>query len=217
MIHLENLATGYRRQRIGPPFNGTFHTGSLTAIVGANGTGKSTLLKTLAGILPPVSGQVSFPEGRPRIAWLPQQAELDHQFPLTVFDVVSMGCWPALRFWQRFSRQRMAQIWQAIEQVGLVDMAKNTINTLSGGQFQRMLFARLLLQQAPLVLLDEPFTGIDQKTGELLVSVMQQMHRNGQTLIVVLHDSSLVKRCFPDTLRLENQHYQWGNTLEVMA
>lgn len=217
MITLDNLQTGYRRQAISTPFNGTFHAGSLTAIVGANGTGKSTLLKTIAGILPPVSGTLHFQHTRPRIAWLPQQAGLDHQFPLTVFDVVSLGCWPALRFWKRMGQQHKEHIWQALDTVRLSHLAKQPVSMLSGGQFQRMLFARLLVQQAPLVLLDEPFTGIDRETCELLIRVMERMHRNGQTLIVVLHDNALVKACFPETLLLHNHHYQWGSTLDLIA
>ncbi|TCL03524.1 MULTISPECIES: metal ABC transporter ATP-binding protein [Sodalis] len=218
MITLNNLVLGYQGQRISRPLNGTFETGSLTAIIGANGTGKSTLLKTLAGLLPPVAGNLAFAAARPpRIAYLPQQSELDRQFPVNVFDVVSMGCWPATGLLRRIGGTDKALIHHALQRVGLEDMPTRPIDALSGGQFQRMLFARLLVQQAPLVLLDEPFTGIDRQTCDLLLEVIGQLHRAGQTIIVVLHDHGQVARHFPQTLLLTPEQNRWGPSADILS
>ncbi|BAE73460.1 metal ion ABC transporter ATP-binding component [Sodalis glossinidius str. 'morsitans'] len=218
MIMLRDLVTGYQGQGIGVPLDGRFDSGSMTAIVGANGSGKSTLLKTLAGLLPPVQGSLSFgPAGRPRIGYLPQQVEMDRQFPLTVFDVVAMGCWPASGLLRRINRAGQAAIWQALTRVGLETLAQCAISTLSGGQFQRMLFARLLVQEAPLILLDEPFSGIDKPTCGLLMTVIEQLHRQGRTIIVVLHDNQLVAQHFPQTLWLSSSQPAWGPSSRVLA
>lgn len=218
MITLENVVLGYQGQAISAPITGCVQTGSMTALVGANGSGKSTLLKTIAGLLPAVSGRLSFDAGvKPRMAYLPQQSEMDHQFPLNVFDVVAMGCWPATGLLGRIGRSDKMLIQQALERVGLTALSTRPIEALSGGQFQRMLFARLLVQQAPLVLLDEPFTGIDSQTCRLLMEVISQLHAGGQTLLVVLHDSDLVARHFPQTLLLSQKHVFWGASAEVLS
>lgn len=218
MINLKQLSIGYHGQAVIGPLDGVFATGSLTAVIGANGTGKSTLLKTLAGLLPPIEGAVSFTaKTKPTVAYLPQQSELDRQFPLHVYEVVAMGCWPASGLLRRLDKAADKRIRAALERVGLDTMATNAIETLSGGQFQRMLFARLLVQQAPLILLDEPFTGIDSPTCALLMDVINQLHADGHTMMVVLHDDGLVARRFPNTLCLSHSRTRWGATAEVMG
>lgn len=218
MITLRNLLTGYHGEGIGVPLDGCFAIGSMTAIVGANGSGKSTLLKTLAGLLPPVQGTLSFSHNeRPRVGYLPQQAEMDRQFPLTVFDVVAMGCWPTRGLLRRIYRTQQAAIWQALTRVGLEELSHRAISTLSGGQFQRMLFARLLVQEAPLILLDEPFSGIDKPICNLLMTVIEQLYRQGRTIIVVLHDNQLVVKHFPQMLWLTPERPAWGPSAQVLA
>lgn len=217
MIELDHLVAGYDRLAITPTLCGTLARGSMTAIVGANGCGKSTLLKTLAGFLPPVSGVLRWQPARPTIGWLAQRHALESQFPLTVQDVVSMGCWPRVSLFRGLNRDVRSRIAQGLERVGLAAMARETIDTLSGGQFQRMLFARVWVQNAPLVMLDEPFTGIDEATSQLLMEQIVDMHRAGQTIIAVLHDSERVSRYFPQTLRLDERVAQWGATAPVTA
>lgn len=218
MIELKDLELGYHGNVVVSSVNGTFQRGSMTAVIGANGCGKSTLLKTLAGLLPPVSGSVKFQDGfRPRIAWLPQLGEMDRQFPATVYDVVCMGSWPGRGLFSGLNRRHRERVMEAIERVGLNELYQRPIDVLSGGQFQRMLFARLLMQDAPLILLDEPFTGVDAQTSEFLMELMCQMHHDGQTLICVLHDNELVRRHFPDVLLLTADGYQWGNAAEALA
>ncbi len=183
MIELEQLVAGYDGVAITPPLSGMICPGSLTAIVGLNGCGKSTLLKTLAGFLPPVSGRLRWQGTRPVIGWLAQRHALESQFPLNVQDVVSRG-----RMARRVAAARSgaapgdasARCWSGS---GWRASAKTPIEALSGGQFQRMLFARVMVQQAPLVMLDEPFTGIDEATSRELMDLILEMHRQGQTIL----------------------------------
>ncbi|MCT4708531.1 ATP-binding cassette domain-containing protein [Enterobacteriaceae bacterium H16N7] len=217
MIELQQVVAGYQGRAVSSPLTGKFRAGSMTAVIGANGTGKSTLLKTLIKLQSPVSGSVIFTRGiMPRVAWLPQLAEMDRQFPATIYDVVSMGGWPARGIFAALGRRKRQQVAEAIERVGLSGMSRQPIVTLSGGQFQRMLFARLLIQKAPLVLLDEPFTGVDIQTTNFLMLLIRQMHEAGQTVITVLHDNELVGRFFPETLLLGHESAHWGRTAQVL-
>ncbi len=216
MIELDNLVAGYEGAAITPALSGVIHKGSMTAIVGLNGCGKSTLLKTLAGFIPPVSGVVRWSPTRPTIGWLAQRHALESQFPLTVLDVVSQGAWPRISLLRGLRNDVRRRIQAALARVGLTEMAKTPIEALSGGQFQRMLFARVLVQRAPLVMLDEPFTGIDENTTHDLMGVIQEMHQQGQTVLAVLHDSQRVADYFPETLLLAPQNACWGPTHEVL-
>lgn len=217
MISLNNLVLGYQGRAVTPPLTGHIAQGSMTAIIGANGTGKSTLLKTLLKLQSPVSGQLSFTDRiAPHIAWLPQLAEMERQFPVTVYDVVCMGAWPARGLFSSLNRQNRLRIADAIERVGLSSLSKQPIETLSGGQFQRMLFARLLVQNAPLVLLDEPFTGVDSQTSDFLMTLICQMHQAGQTVMAVLHDNERVSRYFPQVLLLTQDQFHWGDAADVL-
>lgn len=217
MIELDQLVAGYDGVAITPSLCGVIAQGSLTAIVGMNGCGKSTLLKTLAGFMAPVSGQLRWRRARPTIGWLAQRHALESQFPLTVRDVVSQGAWPRVSLFCGLGGETRRRIAVALDQVGLTAFAASPIEALSGGQFQRMLFARVLVQQAPLVMLDEPFTGVDESTSQVLMALMLEMHRRGQTVLAVLHDNARVARYFPQTLLLEPQHARWGETSTVLA
>ena len=216
MIELDNLVAGYEGAAITPALSGVIHKGSMTAIVGLNGCGKSTLLKTLAGFIPPVSGVLRWSPTRPTIGWLAQRHALESQFPLTVLDVVSQGAWPRISLLRGLRNDVRRRIQAALARVGLTEMAKTPIEALSGGQFQRMLFARVLVQRAPLVMLDEPFTGIDEATTHDLMTVIQEMHQQGQTVLAVLHDNQRVADYFPETLLLAPQNARWGLTHEVL-
>ncbi|MGU3416197.1 metal ABC transporter ATP-binding protein [Enterobacteriaceae bacterium C34A] len=217
MIALDHLVAGYDRLGITPALCGTIEQGSLTAIVGINGCGKSTLLKTLAGFIPPVSGQLHWRGGRPIIGWLAQRHMLESQFPLTVYDVVSQGAWPCVSLLRGLNAKVKRNIAAALERVGLEALGSSPIEALSGGQFQRMLFARVLVQQAPLVMLDEPFTGIDEATSKVLMELILEMHRGGQTVLAVLHDNQRVACHFPETLWLGSEQARWGETPPVLA
>ncbi|WP_221027678.1 metal ABC transporter ATP-binding protein [Klebsiella sp. CVUAS 10191.3] len=216
MIELDHLVAGYEGLAITPSLSGTLVTGSMTAIVGLNGCGKSTLLKTLAGFIPPVSGRLNWREGRPVIGWLAQRHALESQFPLTVQDVVSQGAWPRVSLLRGLGGEVRQRIVAAIERVGLLTLAKTPIEELSGGQFQRMLFARVMVQRAPLVMLDEPFTGIDEATCRELMALILEMYQQGQTILAVLHDNQRVADYFPETMLLTPQRARWGSTPDVL-
>ncbi|CAM3951018.1 High-affinity zinc uptake system ATP-binding protein ZnuC [Vibrio aerogenes CECT 7868] len=218
MIELNNLVVGYQGKGLTEPVSGCFDQGSLTAIMGENGTGKSTLLKTICGMLSPVSGHVSFRQNtQTDMSWLPQQADIDRSFPINVFDVVSMGCWPRRSMMAALRRQDIARVEAALETTGISDLANYSVNQLSGGQFQRMLFARLLVQDAPVMLMDEPFTGIDAQTQEMLIALIGQLHQAGKTIIAVLHNPEMVHTFFPQTLVINHRCFHWGETGDVLS
>ena len=205
MIAFRNLQVGYQGQSVTPVVTTELAQGSMTALMGANGSGKSTLIKTIAGLLPPVKGQCELHVPRREVGWLPQRSELETRFPLTVYELVSIGCWPRCGWFGGINRALRKEISDALDAVQMSDYADAQPSTLSGGQLQRVLFARLMLQRSRLWLLDEPFNGIDSKTVTLLMSILQQQQQQaGTTLMVVLHDHPLVERYFTDVLSMDD-------------
>jgi len=198
------LQAGYQNRAVTPVINAELTSGSMTALIGANGSGKSTLLKTIAGLIKPVAGKCELQLPRKAIGWMPQRSELETRFPLTVFELVSMGCWPCCGWFGGINRAMRREIDEALDAVQMRDFAEAQPATLSGGQLQRVLFARLLMQRSPLWLLDEPFNGIDSKTVTLLMSILQRQQQAGTTLLVVLHDRPLVERYFSDVLSMDD-------------
>ena len=198
------LQAGYQDRAVTPIVNAELTSGSMTALIGANGSGKSTLLKTIAGLIKPVAGRCELQLPRKAIGWMPQRSELETRFPVTVFELVSMGCWPRCGWFGGINRAMRREIDEALEAVQMREFAEAQPATLSGGQLQRVLFARLLMQRSPLWLLDEPFNGIDNKTVTLLMSILQRQQQAGTTLLVVLHDRPLVERYFSDVLSMDD-------------
>ena len=213
-IRLTDLTLGYDRHPAVHHLSGEILSGSLTAIVGPNGAGKSTLLKGIAGALSPLGGDIALARGR-RLAYLPQQAELDRSFPIHVYDLVAMGLWNRAGIFGRIGGGAAAKIEAAIAAVGLAGFERRPIGALSGGQTQRALFARLLLQDADIILLDEPFTAIDARTTADLLALVQRWHGESRTVVAVLHDIETVRRAFPQTLARES--VAWGATAEVLT
>ena len=195
--------------------SGSFAPGSCTAVIGPNGAGKSTLLGVLAGRVAPTSGGLERGAAT-RVAYLPQQADIDRSFPITVRDVVAMGLWSRLGAFRRVSRADDAAISAALAQTGLAGFERRLIGELSTGQTQRVLFARLMLQDADVVLLDEPFNAVDERTTADLLAVVQRWHAEGRTVIAVLHDMEQVRRHFPRTLLLAREAVAWGPTDAVL-
>jgi zinc/manganese transport system ATP-binding protein len=218
VLQFDDATLGYGRQPAVHHLNGAVESGSLLAVVGPNGAGKSTLLKGLAGALKPLDGTISLGGlKREEIAYLPQAADIDRSFPLPVFDLVSAGSWRSKGLFRGFGKADRQAVSEALTAVGLGGFENRAIGTLSGGQLQRALFARLLLQDARLILLDEPFTAIDQKTTADLLALIGRWHGERRTVIAVLHDMEAVRAHFPQTLLLARGTVAWGPTAEALA
>ncbi|MCA0425037.1 MAG: ABC transporter ATP-binding protein [Proteobacteria bacterium] len=217
-ITLENLTLGYDRHPAVHHVSGTVPTGSRLAVVGPNGAGKSTLLKGIAGLLRPIGGSIVMtPETRRCLAYLPQAAEVDRDFPITVHDFVAMGALRRVGFFRPFGRAIRIEIEHALDAVGLGGFEARILSTLSGGQLQRVLFARLLMQDAPVILLDEPFSAIDEQTVQDLLGLVSRWTEEGRTVVAVLHDMPLVRRHFPSALLLAREMVGWGPTEAVLS
>lgn len=215
-IRLDNLTLGYERHPAVHHLSLTLAPGSLVGVVGPNGSGKSTLLKALARQLQPMQGQIHGLAGL-RAAYLPQQSEIDRSFPIRVGDLVAMGLWHEVGALGGLTSGQHRRCKDALHTVGLGEFAHRTLDTLSGGQFQRALFARLLLQDADVVLLDEPFAAVDTRTTEDLLAILAQWHREGKTVLVVLHDLPQVMAHCPETLLLARSAVAFGRTADVLT
>lgn len=218
MIRIENLTLGYDRHPAVHHLSGDIPAGALVAVIGPNGAGKSTLLKGLAGELRPIGGRILMPGLRPRaLAYLPQRGEIDHSFPVSVFDVVAMGLWREVGAFGGLSRAQRQRVRDALAAVGMSGFEGRLIGSLSGGQLQRTRFARLMLQDAPLILLDEPFAAIDTRTVDDLIELILGWHREGRTVLTVVHDLEQVRRHFPTTLLLSREPVAFGPTAQVLT
>lgn len=215
-LTLADLTICHGRRPAVHHLSGRFAPGSLTAIVGPNGAGKSTLLRALAGLHQPESGRIA-QDGVARIALLPQLAALDRAFPIACRDVVMQGLWPRLGAFRAVPADEHARVDAALAAVGLTGLAKRPVGSLSAGQLQRLLFARLLVQDADILLLDEPFNAVDAKTAADLLRLIRQWHGEGRTVIAVLHDLDLVAREFPETLLLARDLIAWGPTEQTLS
>lgn len=215
-IRLDDLTVCYDQQAAIDRVSGTFAPGTLTAIIGPNGAGKTTLLKAISGMLKPTAGHVQRLGDTCDIAYLPQQAAIDRSFPITVMDTVMLGHWRRIGLFRAVTARLRATAQQALDAVGLRGFDKRAIGALSAGQFQRVLFARVLLQDSPIILLDEPFNAIDADTTADLLDVVQRWHAEQRTVIAVLHDLAQVRAHFPHTLLLEHEVLDWGETAVVM-
>ena len=216
-IRFHDVTLGYSRRPALHHLDGVIAAGSLTAVVGPNGAGKSTLLKGVVGALKPLAGRIDVSGRRAaRIAYLPQAADLDRSFPLSVYDLVAMGLWNRAGAFGGIGRRHRAGIEAAIAAVGLTGFERRPIGTLSGGQMQRALFARLLLQDAAVILLDEPFTAIDAKTTADLLDLVRRWRDESRTVVAVLHDLDMVRRIFPETLLIAREPLAWGDTGAVL-
>lgn len=216
MLTLNNLTAGYDRHPAVHHLSGTFEQNCLTAIVGPNGGGKSTLLKAITGIVRPMSGQIIW-HGKPVIGYLPQVSAIDRSFPMTVLDTVYLGFWRTKSFWRGMGRADHARAMAALERTGMAAFAAQPVSALSTGQFQRVLFARLMVQDADVILLDEPFNAIDARTTRDLLSVVMEWHGAGKTILAVLHEMDQVRAYFPQTMLLARECIAWGTTASVLC
>jgi zinc/manganese transport system ATP-binding protein len=217
-ITLRNVTLGYDRHPAVHHLDVEIAPGALLAVCGPNGAGKSTLFKALTGVLAPMGGTIDLGGARTRdIGYLPQAAQVDLSFPIDVFDMAAMGLWRRIGLFGGFSRADEAKIHEALETVGLAGFERRPIGALSGGQTQRLLFARLLLQDASLILLDEPFSAIDERTVSDLLALIARWHTEGRTIVAVLHDFAMVRAHFPECLLLAREKIAWGPTEQVLS
>jgi zinc/manganese transport system ATP-binding protein len=217
-IQFTDVTLGYDRHPAVHHLTGSVETGSLIAVVGPNGAGKSTLFKGITGTLKPLAGRIERNGFDVReIAYLPQAAEIDRSFPISLYDMVAMGLWRQTGPFGGLGHKQRHTIEAGIAAVGLTGFEQRVIGTLSGGQMQRMLFARLLIQDARLIVLDEPFSAIDSKTCDDLMKLVQRWNKEGRTVIAATHDMELVRANFPQTLLLAREPVAWGATRSVLT
>lgn len=217
-ILVENLTVSYRRRPAVHHLNTEFADGCMCAIFGPNGAGKSTLLKAVMGLLKADTGTVRHVGLRRQdIAYLPQQSDIDRSQPISVFELAAMGLWYEIGFFGRVNAEQRTRVMEALERVEMADFAGRQIAHLSNGQFQRVLFARMLAQNAKFLLLDEPFNAVDAKTTYALLDVLRRCHGSGQSVVAVLHDYEQVRAYFPETLLIARDKIAEGATEKVLT
>lgn len=209
-IQVADLTVAYQRKPVLWEISLEIPKGALVGLVGPNGAGKSTLLKAMLNMVSQVSGEITLEgasifEQREKIAYVPQRESVDWDFPASVLDVVTMGLYRKIGWFMPVRKQHKQLALQALEQVGIADLANRQISQLSGGQQQRTFLARALVQNADLYLMDEPFAAVDAATEQSIVSVLRSMQSHGKTMLVVHHDLHTVPEYF-DYLILLNVH-----------
>jgi zinc/manganese transport system ATP-binding protein len=217
-IRLEHVTVRRGGRDVVHDLSGSFAPGTLTAVAGPNGAGKSTLLLAMCGLLPVTSGSIAWGGIDARsVALLPQEGRVDRLFPITCRDVVALGWTSRLGLFRRIGREHYMAADRALASVGLDGLGSRPIGALSAGQFQRVLFARTIVRDAPVILLDEPFSAVDATTEADLMGIVRLWHRQGRTVVVVLHDLDLIRAEFPQTLLLGSGTHVWGATNEVLT
>jgi zinc/manganese transport system ATP-binding protein len=214
-IRLHDVTVSYNGHPAVHHLSGAFAAGALTAVVGPNGAGKSSLLGALGGTIAGFEGHIDRDPAL-RVAYLPQASALDRSFPVRVHEVVAMGLWSRIGNFGSLRPADRVGVTQALAVVGLTGFEQRWLGELSAGQAQRVLFARVLLQDAGLILLDEPFNAIDARTTADLLAVLQRWQREGRTVIAVLHDLDQVRQHFGQVLLLARERVAWGPTAEVL-
>jgi zinc/manganese transport system ATP-binding protein len=215
-ILLRDVTVRYGRQIALDAVSGAFPSGSLTAVVGANGAGKSTLLAAIAGTVRLAGGTIKYAASH-RLAYLPQLAAIDCEFPLSVKELIVLGAWREFGAFKAPRPEIQSRAVAAAKTVGLTERLGRSIEELSRGELQRALFARLIMQEASVILLDEPFAAVDERTAATLTDHIMGWHQEGRTVVAVLHDLDLVRARFPETLVLARRCVAWGPTATALS
>ncbi len=218
VVQISDLSLGYKDLTLFRDLTMNIEGGNTLAVLGANGSGKSTFVKMLLGLMNPLSGSVTWAQGRPReIGYLAQMTEFDRRFPIRVRDLAAMGAWGG--FGLRFGLNRAARkrVEAALDEVGVLDIADRPLHMLSGGQLQRTLFARVIMQDAPLILLDEPFAAVDQSTEAHLLNIIKRWRSEGRAVVLVVHDLSSVLDHCSHALLLGGQEATHGAVNDVLT
>ncbi|MEM1307139.1 MAG: metal ABC transporter ATP-binding protein, partial [Pseudomonadota bacterium] len=218
LLHASRVSLGYAGVPLLTSVAFDLAPGDVLAVVGSNGAGKSTLVKTLLEVIPPISGTIDWPNGRPRnIAYLGQRTEFDTRFPMRVADLAAMGAWSGLGFRMGLGTREQSRIQAALRQTNIAHIADHPLHGLSAGQLQRALFARAIVQDAPLILLDEPFTAIDQTTESHLLALIDAWAAEGRAVLLVLHDLSAVLQHCNKALLLGDGRARFGAPRAVLT
>ncbi|WP_104203309.1 metal ABC transporter ATP-binding protein [Billgrantia saliphila] len=214
-LRLHDLQLAQANRTVLEHVDGRFRDGAVTALVGANGAGKSTLIQGIMGMLRPVRGRVECAVPRERRAWLPQQLALDLTFPMSVEELVMTGSWPSHGALTGYCARHYRRGREVMARLGISHLAHRPLGELSGGQRQRALIGRTLMQEAELLLLDEPFANVDVETVDVLMTVLRDMTANGATIIVVLHDMEQLSRLADEVVVLSGGHAEWTSVESI--
>jgi ABC-type Mn2+/Zn2+ transport system ATPase subunit len=219
---IENLSVSYRRVLALENISLATSCGNRVALIGPNGAGKSTLLKAIAGLVPREKGSIlwrgtTVKKWSREFAYLPQREDVDWSFPITVRGLVEMGRYPQTGWWRKFSSTDSLAVDKALESLALLDLQDRQIRELSGGQQQRAFLARSLAQEAHVLLLDEPFTGLDRNASQLLGELLNKLAHEGRLIIASHHDLNSVPRLFDEVLVLATRSIAFGPVAEVLT
>jgi manganese/zinc/iron transport system ATP- binding protein len=209
-IELEHLSVYYGRRCAVFDVSVTFESSCLTGILGPNGSGKSTLLQAMLGLIPPTSGKTHLHGNT--IAYVPQKKQIDMDFPISIFDLVMMGAFKRLNWFKWYSKAEKNKALSIMEQLGIYEIKDRQIQQVSGGQFQRAIVARALLEEADFYFLDEPFTGIDFSTEKLLIDLFKELRSKGKGVVLVHHDLENVESLFDHVVMLNSRLVESGPT-----
>lgn len=215
-LEISNLTVSYKAHPVVHHLTAQFPLGQSCAIVGPNGAGKSTLLKAIMGLVPYSEGVITRSETL-RVSYLSQISHIRRDLPLTLFELVSAGALNQVGLFRRLSSDIHQRVFAALEFVGLESFGERSIDSLSGGQFQKALFARIVVEGADLILLDEPFNAMDARTTQELCYLIQRWEAEGKTVIAVLHDLHLARQYFSNTLLLAREKIAFGASREVLT
>ncbi len=216
-IKVRGLSVNYGTKRVLTNIHLDIHAGNVYGVIGPNGAGKSTLFKSILGLIDYNMGQIEvlgddIDDVRKQIAYVPQKDEVDWKFPATVRDIVLMGRYPYKKLLQRINEEDNAIANEAMEQIGILNLANRQIGKLSGGQQQRVFIARALCQKADIFFLDEPFVGVDITTEEKIIAILKELAAQGKTILVVHHDLSTVDHYFDKVILLNQRLIAYGDT-----
>ena len=221
MIRIENLSVSYKETLALKDISLVLQGPTITGIIGPNGAGKSTLLKSMLGIIPHEGhafiDDKEMKKSLKKVAYVEQKIHIDYNFPIKVKECVSLGLYPSIPLFHTLKAKHWEKVAEALEIVGLSDYAERQISQLSGGQFQRVLIARCLVQDADYILLDEPFVGIDSVSEEIIVNTLRDLKKAGKTVLIVHHDLGKVAHYFDQVLLLNKELIAFGPTKETFT
>ena len=222
LISIKNLTVTYNKKPAIKGINLEIDEGNIIGIVGPNGAGKSTLLKAILGLLPADTGEVKIhgkdiKDSLNRVAYIPQKEQFDWDFPINVSEVVMMGRYPYIKFFNRPDEKDREIVSRVLEKVEMKKYAQTQIRNLSGGQQQRIFLARALAQESDVYFLDEPFVGVDAKTEVAIFNLIKELKSEGKTIMIVHHDLSKIEDYFDKLILINQILIAFGNTKEVFT